>query len=87
MECLYSTLYVQGSLNFFKYCPFSHLSPGAAQCVALHINLYNTPGDLTEQQWNLEIKTEAVGVQWEFGVCLFILTRIKGGNMMDSSKC
>lgn len=80
-------LYAQGSLNFFKYCPFSHLSHGASQCVALRINLYNTPRDLTEQRGNLEIKTEVVGVQWEFGVCLFILTRIKGGNMTDSSKC
>lgn len=30
------------------------------------------------------MKTEVVGVQWEFGVCLFILTRIKDGNMTEA---
>lgn len=42
------------------------------------------PRDLTEQRGNLGMKAEVVGVQWEFGVCLFILTRIKDGNMTEA---
>lgn len=30
------------------------------------------------------MKAELVGVQWEFAVCLFILTRIKDRNMTEA---